>query len=91
MGKFLVALRAIKVLLALIPLVRKLIEMVEVPGNGAEKKAAVLQALGGAIDALPWTVEPEVKTAALNIASGLIDITISILNLIGHDWSKAEN
>jgi len=86
-GKFVTALKAIKVLLALIPLVRPLIQLVEVEGNGADKKKAVLAALGTAIDALPWEIGSDVKGYALGIAGGLIDVAISVLNLLGHDWS----
>jgi hypothetical protein len=86
--KFALALKVIKVLLAIVPLVRKVIEQVEIPGNGPEKKAAVLAALGNTIDALPWEISPEVKETALRIIGGLIDVIIGILNLVGHDWSK---
>lgn len=86
--KFALALKVIKVLLAIVPLVRKIMEQVEVPGNGPEKKAAVLAALGNTIDALPWEITPEVKETVLRIIGGLIDVIIGILNLMGHEWSK---
>lgn len=86
--KFAQAIQVIKVLLAIVPLVRKIIEQVEIPGSGPEKKAAVLAALSNTIDSLPWEVAPEVKDTALKIVGGLIDVILGILNLLGHDWSK---
>lgn len=81
------AIEVIKVLLAIIPLVRPLIVQVEVPGFGADKKAAVLTALGGGIDLLPWNISAEVKATVLKIVGGLIDVIVGILNLLGHDWN----
>ena len=81
------AIEIIKVVLALIPLVRPLIAQVEIPGFGPEKKQAVLTALGGAIDLLPWNISDSVKETALKIVAGLIDVIVGILNLLGHDWN----
>ena len=82
------ALNIIKVLVAIIPLLRPLIAQVEVPGFGPDKKAAVLGALSGTIELLPWNIGAEVKEAVLKIVSALIDLILGILNLVGHDWKK---
>lgn len=85
-GKFANALKAIKVLLAIVPLIRPLIAQVEIPGFGADKKAAVLAALSGTIDLLPWEISTEVKETVLKIAGALIDMIIGVLNLLGQNW-----
>jgi hypothetical protein len=82
------AIAIIKVVAAIIPLIRKLIAAVEIEGNGAEKKAAILQAAGQLIDNLPWEIGTGVKEGALKIIGLLVDIIIGVLNLVGHDWSK---
>jgi len=80
------ALNVIKVLMALVPLVRPLIVQVEVPGFGPEKKDAVLTAVEGTIDILPWDISTDTKETTLKIVAGLIDVIIGVLNLIGHTW-----
>jgi len=82
------ALNVIKVLLAIVALIRPLLAQVEVPGFGADKKAAVLTCLGSAIDLLPWAISAEVKETALKIVGGFIDVILGVLNLLGHDWKK---
>jgi hypothetical protein len=86
--KISLAYQILKVLLAIAPFIRVLVEQFEIPGNGEEKKKAVLAALEQVIDSLPWSVSEEVCDYALAIAGGLIDLIIGILNLLGHDWSK---
>lgn len=81
------AIEVIKVLLAIIPLVRPLIAQVEIPGFGPDKKKAVLAALSGAIDLLPWSISTEVKDTVSKIVAGLIDVIIGVLNLLGHTWN----
>jgi len=90
MKAFKLAFNVIKVLLALLPVIRVLVKAFEVPGFGPEKKKAVLDSLVKIIDALPWTVADEVKATVLNIVSGVIDLIVGVLNLIGHDWGESE-
>ena len=85
--KFGDAMNVLKVILALIPLLRPLIAQVEVPGFGPEKKAAVLTALGGTIDLLPWNISADVKETVLKVVGALIDAIIGVLNLLGHNWN----
>ena len=79
-------LKIIGVVLAVLPFVRKIIEQVEIPGFGPEKRQAVLDALRGIIGKLPWKVADDVADAAIDIIGGLIDMVVGVLNLIGHDW-----
>ena len=84
------ALQALKVLIAVVPFIRSLMKQVEVPGSGAEKKAAVLQGLSEAINKLPWELTDHVKGIVLDIAGIIIDIIVGVLNILGHDWGERE-
>jgi len=84
------ALQALKVLIAVVPFIRSLMKQVEVPGSGAEKKAAVLQGLSEAINKLPWELTDHVKGIVLDIAGIIIDIIVGVLNILGHDWGEKE-
>ena len=80
--------KIIRVLVAVIPFVRKIIEQVEIPGFGPEKRQAVLDALRGIIRELPWEISEDVVDSSLGILGALIDITVAVLNLLGHDWAE---
>ena len=84
------ALQVLKVLIAVVPFIRSLMKQVEVPGSGAEKKAAVLQGLSEAINKLPWELTDHVKEIVLDIAGIIIDITVGVLNILGHNWGENE-
>jgi len=84
------ALQVIKVLIAVVPFIRVLMAQVEVPGNGADKKAAVLAGLSGMIDKLPWELTDRTKEIVLEVAGILIDIIVSVLNILGHNWGETE-
>ena len=84
------ALQVIKLLIAVIPFIRVLMKQVEIPGNGAEKKTAVLQGLSETIDKLPWEITDRAKEIVLDIAGILIDIIVSVLNILGHDRGDQE-
>ncbi len=83
------AIEILRIIIALIPFIRQLIEAVEIPGNGTAKKAAVLEAVGGIIDNLPWEIADDVKESVLAIISGIVDLIVGILNLLGHDWGQS--
>ena len=84
------AIQVVKVLIAVVPFIRVLMKQVEVPGNGAEKKVAVLQGLSEVINKLPWELTDRVKEIVLDVAGVLIDITIGVLNILGHNWGERE-
>ena len=84
------ALQVIKVLIAVVPFIRVLMAQVEVPGNGADKKAAVLNGLSELIDKLPWELTDRTKEIVLEVAGILIDIIVSVLNILGHNWGETE-
>jgi len=74
-------------LAGLVPVVLTLIKQFEVPGFGAEKKKAVLDAIGLFHDKLGITVIT--KDKLLGIVSGLTDIIVALFNIIG--WAKVGN
>lgn len=82
------ALQVIKVLIAVVPFIRVLMAQVEVPGNGADKKAAVLNGLSELIDKLPWDITAGAKAIVLDVAGIIIDIIVSVLNIAGHNWGE---
>ena len=84
------AIQVVKVLIAVIPFIRVLMTQVEVPGNGAAKKEAVLLGLSELIDKLPWELTDRVKGIVLDVAGILIDIVVSVLNILGHNWGEQE-
>jgi len=84
------AIQVVKVLVAVVPFIRVLMTQVEVPGNGADKKAAVLAGLSEAINKLPWDLTDSAKEIVLDIASVVIDIIVGVLNLVGHNWGEKE-
>jgi len=80
MNVFLAAIRwipdAFKLIGSLVPMVKGLIEGHEVPGHGAEKKAAVLAAVGSVLDNLET---PEsIKKFSLWVISFVIDSIVAI-------------
>jgi hypothetical protein len=84
--KFADFLKVIEIVNKLVPFVRQLIEQVEIPGFGAEKKAAVMTAVTGILDNMGVDITPNVREGVLKVVSFLIDIIVGVLNLIGHDW-----
>jgi len=74
-------------LVGLVPVVISLIKAVETPGFGAEKKKAVLDAIGLFYDQLGITIIA--KDKLLGIVSGLCDIIVALLNVVG--WFKVGN
>ena len=73
------AVTIVRILVAVIPAVRILIDFVERPGHGKEKKEAVLNAIERILDA--FDLSDTIKTTIIEIVSVLIDIKISVLNL----------
>ena len=68
-------------LTGLVPLVLTLIKQFETPGFGAEKKQAVLDAIGKMYDQLNITVISREKLLA--IVSSIIDIAVGLFNVVG--------
>ena len=68
----------------IIPIVLTLIKEFETPGFGAEKKKAVLDAIGLLYDKLEITVIA--KDKLLGIVGNFIDIVVAFFNLVG--WFK---
>jgi hypothetical protein len=81
-------LKVIEIVSKLVPFVRQLIEQVEVPGHGPEKKQAVLDAVTGIMNNMGLTISEGVKTGVLKVISLLIDIIVGVLNLLGHNWDE---
>ena len=83
--KFLDALRwipdAFKLIGSLVPLVKGFIEGHEVPGHGAEKKEAVLAAVGTILDKI--NTPAKTKTFALWIIGFVIDSIVVIKHAAG--------
>ena len=75
------------ILVGLIPIVVGLIKSFEVPGFGAEKKKAVLGAVGLLYDSLSITAISKEKL--LGIVGGLCDIIVGLFNVTG--WFKRSN
>ena len=88
--KFTDFLKVIEIVNKLVPFVRQLIEQVEIPGFGAEKKAAVLAAVTGILDNMGLEITEGVRSGVLKIISFLIDVIVGVLNLIGHDWRNKQ-
>jgi len=80
-------LEVLGLLVGLIPVVVSLIKQVETPGFGAEKKKAVLDAIGLFYDNLGITVIS--KDKLLGIVGGLCDILVGLFNVVG--WFKNSN
>jgi len=74
-------------LVGIVPIVITLIKQVETPGFGAEKKKAVLDAIGLFYDNLGITAISKEKL--LGIVGGLCDIIVGLLNVTG--WFKNSN
>lgn len=81
------------VLPPLVTTILKLIEAVERPGHGEEKKNAVIQFVGVAFDSFEATVTdtPLTREDIENMASKLIDICVTFYNLIGKFKHGGEN
>jgi len=77
----------LSLLVGLIPVVITLIKQFETPGFGAEKKQAVLDAIGVLYDNLGITAISKEKL--LGIVGALCDIFVGLFNIIG--WFKKEN
>jgi hypothetical protein len=75
------------ILVGLIPVIVTLIKQVETPGFGAEKKKAVLDAVGLLYDNVGITAISKEKL--LGIVGGLCDIIVGLFNLTG--WFKNLN
>jgi len=71
----------------IIPVVLTLIKQFETPGFGAEKKQAVLDAVGVIYDSLNITVMSKEKV--LGIVGSFIDIAVGFFNAVG--WFKKAN
>ena len=71
----------------IIPIVLTLIKEFETPGFGAEKKKAVLDAIGLLYDKLEITVIA--KDKLLGIVGNFVDIVVAFFNLVG--WFKHGN
>ena len=80
-------LEVLGLLVGLVPVVITLIKQVETPGFGAEKKKAVLDAIGLFYDNLGITAISKEKL--LGIVGGLCDIIVGLLNVTG--WFKSGN
>jgi len=68
-----------RILITVIPAIRTLIDYIERPGHGKEKKQAVMRAVDTILDA--FDLSDTVKAIILGIVDVLIDIKIQILNL----------
>ena len=86
--KISVVFQAIRAFLAILPLIRPIVEETDVPGFGPEKKEAVLLAAGALIDILPWAISDEVKSIVLKMIGAVINLIVSMLNFAGHVWPK---
>ncbi|HHW13963.1 MAG TPA: hypothetical protein GXX28_03395, partial [Firmicutes bacterium] len=76
------ALANLEVLIAVLKAVIALVQEVEVPGFGPEKKQAVLDLIGALYDANPaWHGVP--KETVLKLAAVAIDVIVAFFNLIG--------
>ena len=74
-------------LVGLIPVIVTLMKQAETPGFGAEKKKAVLDAVGLIYDTVGITAIS--KDKLLGIVGGLCDIFVGLFNLAG--WFKGSN
>lgn len=74
----------IGVIVGIVKAIAALVELVEVPGQGEQKKQAVLDLLGVIYDEVSKiTALPITKERLLAIASNLIDIIVKIYNTLG--------
>ena len=80
-------LELLAVVSGIIPVVLTLIKQFETPGFGAEKKQAVLDAVGVIYDSLNLTTITKEKV--LGIAGSIIDVAIGFFNAVG--WFKKSN
>ena len=80
-------LELLAVISGIIPVILTLIKQFETPGFGAEKKQAVLDAIGVIYDSLNLTTISKEKV--LGIAGSIIDIAVGFLNAVG--WFKKSN
>ncbi len=96
-GKVLEFIGMLRLLFGIIAPIKDLIEVVEdifsdTAGMGEEKKAFVLDALSRAIDvledALKWQVP---KETLLGFASVIIDLLVSLFNLVGKFWHRSDS
>ena len=84
--KFTDFLKVIEIVNKLVPFVRQLIEQVEIPGFGPEKKKAVMDAVTGILDNMGVEITTQVRDGVLKVISFLIDVIVGVLNLLGHQW-----
>ena len=84
MGKILELLAIVS---GMIPVILTLIKQFETPGFGAEKKKAVLEAIGVIYDNLNLTTISKEKV--LGIAGSIINIAVGFFNAVG--WFKKSN
>ena len=72
------------VIVALIKSISELVKVVEAPGNGAEKKQAVLDMISVMYDEInKVTPLPFSKETILAISSAIIDIVVALYNITG--------
>jgi len=82
------AARAISIVTAIKPLIELLVNTVETPGHGPEKKAEVLKGIKDTLTGL--SVSESIQTIVLAIASGLIEVIVFALNIAGLFKHKEE-
>jgi len=73
------AARAISIVTAIKPLIELLVNTVETPGHGAEKKATVLKGIGDTLEGLG--VPEAIQKIVLAISGGIIDAIVLVLNI----------
>ncbi len=74
----------VSAMLAVLSLVKRLVEEFEVPGYGPEKKKAVLDAVGVLYDTADAVVDlPISKEKVLQVADNLIEILVKFYNVVG--------
>ena len=68
---------------ALVQVISELVRQFEVPGNGAQKKAAVLEVLKTSLDTLSRMGITVPGTIVLTLASAIIDAVVAGYNALG--------
>ncbi len=72
------------VIVAVIQSISELVKIVEAPGNGPEKKQAVLDMISVMYDEInKLTPLPIAKATILSISSAIIDILVALYNITG--------
>ena len=68
---------------ALVEVIIQLVKQFETPGNGAEKKAAVLEVIKTSLDAMGKMGITVPGTVVLTLASAIIDTVVAGFNALG--------